>query len=305
MDEKELKKALPFVTNKGMKKPMIMMLKGLPASGKTTYAETLVDDGWLRVNKDDLRAMLNNGRWSKSNEGFVLSLRDEIIIRGLVSGKNVVVDDTNLNPKHAIQLRSIAEDFDADFEEKFFDVPLEVCVSRNEARYDSVPTNVILNMYERYVKPLEIQKQLEAENQIDDREEAIIVDVDGTLAHITDGRSPYDASRAMNDKLDDAVGIITAMAYQNDYKVIIVTGRSADHKQVTVDWLSENGIEYDEIYTRESKDNRKDSIVKREIYENFIEPKYNIKFVLDDRNQVVDMWRSLGLKCLQVDYGDF
>lgn len=305
MDEKELKKALPFVTNKGMKKPMIMMLKGLPASGKTTYAETLVDDGWLRVNKDDLRAMLNNGKWSKSDEGFVLSLRDEIIIRGLVSGKNVVVDDTNLNPKHAIQLRSIAEDFDADFEEKFFDVPLEVCVSRNEARYDSVPTNVILNMYERYVKPLEIQKQLEAENQIDDREEAIIVDVDGTLAHITDGRSPYDASRAMNDKLDDAVGIITAMAYQNDYKVIIVTGRSADHKQVTVDWLSENGIEYDEIYTRESKDNRKDSIVKREIYENFIEPKYNIKFVLDDRNQVVDMWRSLGLKCLQVDYGDF
>ena len=305
MDEKELKKALPFVTSKGMKKPMIMMLKGLPASGKTTYAETLVDDGWLRVNKDDLRAMLNNGKWSKSNEGFVLSLRDEIIIRVLVSGKNVVVDDTNLNPKHAIQLRSIAEDFDADFEEKFFDVPLEVCVSRNEVRYDSVPTKVILNMYERYVKPLEIQKQLETENQIDDREEAIIVDVDGTLAHITDGRSPYDASRAMNDKLDDAVGIITAMAYQNDYKVIIVTGRSADHKQVTVDWLSENGIEYDEIYTRESKDNRKDSIVKREIYENFIEPKYNIKFVLDDRNQVVDMWRSLGLKCLQVEEGNF
>ena len=303
MDEKELKKALPFMTNN--KKPKLLLLKGLPASGKTTYAETLVDDGWLRVNKDDLRAMLNNGKWSKSNEGFVLSLRDEIIIRGLVSGKNVVVDDTNLNPKHAIQLRSIAEDFDADFEEKFFDVPLEVCVSRNEARYDSVPTEVILNMYERYVKPLEIQKQLEAENQIDDREEAIIVDVDGTLAHITDGRSPYDASRAMNDKLDDAVGIITAMAYQNDYKVIIVTGRSADHKQVTVDWLSENGIEYDEIYTRESKDNRKDSIVKREIYENFIEPKYNIKFVLDDRNQVVDMWRSLGLKCLQVEEGNF
>lgn len=303
MDEKELKKALPFMTNN--KKPKLLLLKGLPASGKTTYAETLVDDGWLRVNKDDLRAMLNNGKWSKSNEGFVLSLRDEIIIRGLVSGKNVVVDDTNLDPKHAIQLRSIAEDFDADFEEKFFDVPLEVCVSRNEARYDSVPTKVILNMYERYVKPLEIQKQLEAENQIDDREEAIIVDVDGTLAHITDGRSPYDASRAMNDKLDDAVGIITAMAYQNDYKVIIVTGRSADHKQVTVDWLSENGIEYDEIYTRESKDNRKDSIVKREIYENFIEPKYNIKFVLDDRNQVVDMWRSLGLKCLQVEEGNF
>ena len=299
MDEKELKKALPLGTSKGMKKPIIMMLKGLPASGKTTYAETLVDDGWLRVNKDDLRAMLNNGRWSKSNEGFVLSLRDEIIIRGLVSGKNVVVDDTNLNPKHAIQLRSIAEDFDADFEEKFFDVPLEVCVSRNEARYDSVPTNVILNMYERYIKPP--QQVIEYD---DNKEECIIVDVDGTLAHMVD-RNPYDASRAMNDELDDAVSVITGMAYSHGYKVIILTGRNAEHRQVTEDWLELMGVPYDELYTRAEGDTRKDSIIKEELFRAHIEPRFNVKFVLDDRNSVVDMWRSLGLKCLQVDYGDF
>ena len=299
MDEKELKKALPFGTSKGMKKPMIMMLKGLPASGKTTYAETLVDDGWLRVNKDDLRAMLNNGRWSKSNEGFVLSLRDEIIIRGLVSGKNVVVDDTNLNPKHAIQLRSIAEDFDADFEEKFFDVPLEVCVSRNEARYDSVPTKVILNMYERYLKPPTPVIEYD-----DNKEECIIVDVDGTLAHIVD-RNPYDASRAMNDELDDAVSVITGMAYSHGYKVIILTGRNAEHRQVTEDWLELMGVPYDELYTRAEGDTRKDSIIKEELFRAHIEPRFNVKFVLDDRNSVVDMWRSIGLKCLQVDYGDF
>lgn len=56
---------------------------------------------------------------------------------------------------------------------------------------------------------------------------------------------------------------------------------------------------------RPEGDIRKDSIVKREIFENYIRDYYNIQFVLDDRNQVVEMWRSLGLKCLQVAEGDF
>lgn len=278
-------------------RPKLLALKGLPGSGKTTFAKQLVDDGWCRVNKDDLREMLYNSKWSKSNEGFVLALRDEIIIRSLVIGKNVVVDDTNLDPKHADQFKSIASEFLADYEEKLFDTPVEECIRRNSIRANPVPERVIWDMYHRYL--------VKAPKYDDNKEEAIIVDVDGTLAHIVDGRNPYDASRAMNDKLDDAVGCITAMAYQNGYKVIILTGRSAEHKQVTEDWLAVNGIEYDGIYTRASGDNTKDAIVKRDIYKRFIEPKYNIKFVLDDRNQVVDMWRELGLKCLQVQPGDF
>lgn len=56
---------------------------------------------------------------------------------------------------------------------------------------------------------------------------------------------------------------------------------------------------------RPEGDIRKDSIVKRELFEKYVRPYYNIEFVLDDRNQVVEMWRSLGLKCLQVAEGDF
>jgi hypothetical protein len=56
---------------------------------------------------------------------------------------------------------------------------------------------------------------------------------------------------------------------------------------------------------REAGDSRKDSIVKQELYEKHIEPSYDVFVVLDDRNQVVDMWRSLGLVCLQVAPGDF
>jgi hypothetical protein len=56
---------------------------------------------------------------------------------------------------------------------------------------------------------------------------------------------------------------------------------------------------------RETGDRRKDSIIKKEIFDRHIRDVYNIEFVLDDRNQVVELWRSLGLTCLQVADGDF
>lgn len=49
----------------------------------------------------------------------------------------------------------------------------------------------------------------------------------------------------------------------------------------------------------------KDSVIKRRLYEEHIKGTYNVAYVIDDRNQVVEMWRSLGLRCLQVANGDF
>lgn len=281
-------------------RPKLLALRGLPGSGKTTYAKELANKGWVRVNKDDLRAMLNNSKFSKDNESYILSLRDEIIISSLVQGKNVVVDDTNLDPKHLIAFDSIASEFLSDFEIRFFDVDLQECIRRNALREKPVPEKAIYAMYERYLKPP--QQVIEYD---EDKEEAIIVDIDGTLAHISDGRSPYDASRAMNDSLDDAVSVITAMMYNHGYKVIILTGRSAEHRDVTVEWLEANGVDYDELYTRADGDTREDSIVKEELFRTHVEPRFNVKFVLDDRNRVVDMWRRIGLKCLQVEPGLF
>lgn len=281
-------------------RPKLLALRGLPGSGKTTYAKELANKGWVRVNKDDLRAMLNNSKFSKDNESYILSLRDEIIISSLVQGKNVVVDDTNLDPKHLIAFDSIASEFLSDFEIRFFDVDLQECIRRNALREKPVPEKAIYAMYERYLKPP--QQVIEYD---EDKEEAIIVDIDGTLAHISDGRSPYDASRAMNDSLDDAVSVITAMCYNHGYKVIILTGRSAEHRDVTVEWLEANGVDYDELYTRADGDTREDSIVKEELFRTHVEPRFNVKFVLDDRNRVVDMWRRIGLKCLQVEPGLF
>jgi predicted kinase/3-deoxy-D-manno-octulosonate 8-phosphate phosphatase KdsC-like HAD superfamily phosphatase len=280
--------------------PKLLALKGLPASGKTTYARELVAKGWVRVNKDDLRAMLHNSKFSRPNEAFVLQLRDEIIIRALVNEQNVVVDDTNLDPKHADQFKSIAGEFMADYEEKFFDTPVKECIKRNALRENPVPEKVIYQMYNKYIDPPVTPVAYD-----DSKEECIIVDVDGTLAHIADGRSPYDASRAMNDEVDDAVSVVTAMMYEHGYKVIVLTGRDGKDRQVTEEWLEANGIPYDELYTRAEGDTRKDSIIKEELYRAHVEARFNVKFVMDDRNQVVDMWRKLGLKCFQVAEGNF
>jgi adenylate kinase family enzyme len=60
----------------------ILILQGLPGSGKSTHAKILVaKGGWTRVNKDDLRSMLHNAKWSKGNEKLVLSVRDSVIIK--------------------------------------------------------------------------------------------------------------------------------------------------------------------------------------------------------------------------------
>jgi predicted kinase len=67
----------------------LLMLKGLPASGKSTYAKKLAQDGYVRVNKDDLRAMLHAGKWSKINEKQVLATRDQIVRDSLFAGKSV------------------------------------------------------------------------------------------------------------------------------------------------------------------------------------------------------------------------
>jgi hypothetical protein len=65
-------------------------------------------------------------------------------------------------------------------------------------------------------------------------------------------------------------------------------------------------IPFDELLMRKTGDNRKDSIIKKEIFMEHVQNKYFIEFILDDRNQVVDMWRNdLQLPCFQVYYGDF
>jgi hypothetical protein len=134
---------------------------------------------------------------------------------------------------------------------------------------------------------------------------AIICDLDGTLC-LMNGRSPFDASRCDEDLPNIPVVNMVKNYHQLGYKIILASGREDTFKPQTMTWLERYGITYDMLIMRTSGDFRKDAIIKKEIFVNHVEGKYFVELVLDDRNQVVDLWRNdLHLPCFQVFYGDF
>lgn len=153
------------------------------------------------------------------------------------------------------------------------------------------------------------QKQNSKPTYNEELPDCIICDLDGTLAHRAEGadgtyRGPYEYDKVIYDEVDEVVSDILT-CYSVSIDIIIVTGRSDNCRDVTKKWLKENEIEYHDLLMRKSKDNREDSIVKKELYEEHIRDKYNVLFVMDDRDSVVKMWRGEGLKCLQVADGNF
>lgn len=285
------------------KKLKLYLTKGLPASGKSTWAKTFVDKSngeVINVCKDDLRDMLHNDKHSSGREHLVVQIRDAITIKAFEENKSVIWSDTNLNPLHEQMAKDLANQFEAIVEIKdFTDVAIEVCIARDLKRLKSVGEKVIKDTYKKYLKP-PVKKLV----QNKDLPKTIICDLDGTLAKI-DGRSPYDAEKCEQDLLNEPVASVVKSYHKNGYTILLVSGREDKFKPQTENWLRKHNIEYHDLIMRKSGDMRKDAIVKREIFDDFIKDKYYIEFSLDDRNQVVDMWRDLGLTCLQVDYGDF
>jgi hypothetical protein len=132
---------------------------------------------------------------------------------------------------------------------------------------------------------------------------AIIVDIDGTLAKMQ-GRGPFEWSRVGEDRVNEPVKMIVNM-YANLGRVFLFSGRDEVCRPETEKWLADNGIRYNRLLMRPQGNNEKDSIIKRRLFDDYA-ASYDIEFVLDDRDQVVEMWRKdLGLTCLQVDYGNF
>jgi len=273
----------------------LIMLKGLPGSGKSTWAKQLSRNNqqYTRVNKDEIRAMIG---YTPSRENLVLKMRDAFI-QAAIKTKNVIVDDTNFHPKHEKRLRELAAENGAEFEEKFFDTPLSECIKNDLSRPNSVGEKVIKKMWREFLKPPQF-----VPNPVWGGARAIIVDIDGTLA-IHAGRNPYDMDRCDTDILNQTIaGLVRRYP---ECKVLIVSGREDKYRDMTNHWFDRHEFFRDELFMRPTGDHREDSIIKQEIYDREIKDKYNVEFVLDDRNRVVDMWRRNGLICLQVAEGDF
>ena len=281
----------------------LIMTKGLPGSGKTTWAQKYLEENpnTLLLCKDDLRAMMFNSAWTGHREKIILTVRDYVITEGLKSGRDVIVHDTNLAPKHEIRLKQLADQFKAQFVvQDFTDVPLEQCIHNDLCREDSVGEKVIRQMWRDFLRPKPVKPVFNPELTT-----AILCDVDGTLALFGDA-NPYDRDFSKDEVNEPVADILEAYRDAKNVSIILVSGRNNKYYQETVNWLTTKGIPFDALFMpRNPDDQRKDFILKQEVYEKHIKDKVNVLFVLDDRNQVVDLWRSLGLTCLQVAEGDF
>ena len=279
----------------------VILTRGLPASGKTTYAtEQAVASGHRTkiVSKDNLRAMLDGGIWSKENEKYILHVRDILITDAIRHGYDVIVDDTNLAPIHEERIRAtVGKDANVRIED-FAHVPPEECIARDLKRDGGhVGEAVIRKMYNQYLRPA---PPVVARD--DGMPDAVICDMDGTLALFGDA-NPFDRD-FFADELNPAVAAILRNR-PLDEELIIVSGRNDKFEAVTRRWLARYKLSPDRLYMRRDGDYRKDFVVKEEIYHKKIGGIYNVVFVLDDRSSVVQLWRSLGLVCMQVADGSF
>lgn len=315
----------------------LVLTRGIPASGKTTWAREWVaadPSGRARVNRDDLRQNLYGRPAPLPYElEEVITVAQHAAVRRLLGGHiSVVVDDTNLHMKYVREYVAIAQQAGATVRLEDFDTPLDTCIDRDLARLLAHGTLVARSGYvgEEIIRKMHGRWQNAKQHGLEDlaldtneyvyvpdetQPPAWIIDVDGTLANKVTDRSPFDWSRVGEDACNESVRtLVKALSRSHLGGVVredprpfmlIVSGRDAVCRPETERWLVEHGIPYDYLFMRAEGDNRNDAVVKQEILREQIAPDYHVVGVIDDRQRVVDMWRRIGLFCAQVAPGDF
>ena len=134
----------------------------------------------------------------------------------------------------------------------------------------------------------------------------IVVDLDDTLCHNTSGRGPYDWSRVVEDDMDTAVARVVWDRCADGDKLVVITGREEASRGPTEQWLDEHGISFDLLLMRATGDRRGNDEVKLELFNRHVRGAFNVRFWMDDAENVVAMVRNcLGVKCFQVEKNDY
>ena len=276
----------------------LILTKGLPASGKTTWAKEYIQKYPETANlcKDDLRLQLSG---TNKREKRIIKVRDLLTEHYFEQGYSVIWSDTNLNPVHLRRATELAKQYQAELSVKdFTDVSLTECIRRDLVRSNSVGQQAIEQMYYDYLHQPDPQPVNDP--QLPD---CYLVDIDGTLA-INHTRSPFAWDRVGEDAINPVVATTIAKLGQST-NIILLSGRSAVCYDLTVAWLKQFNINYKDLFMRPANDQRPDDLLKSELYYFHIRDRYNVIGVIDDRPKVCRMWRNLGLSVFQVGNPDY
>lgn len=298
---------------------------GASSSGKSTYAAAEVKK-WrgqvVEVNRDNIRkTMFNLTGWSdyrfnKTNEDIVTAVHHAQIRAALAAGKSVIVSDTNLKAEYREVFKALADEFNAEYQELWFDVSEQELLARNmtrgkwkleEDRVKQMHSSFVEGMPEdavKYVPDYEAVRvrQYEPDTSLP---KAVIFDIDGTLANMAGKRGPFEWDKVGQD-LPKWNVVNHALDLQNrGIKIVVTSGRDEVCREQTTEWLKRQGIKFDKLVMRVADDQRNDGVVKEELFFEHVAPFYNVMYCVDDRDRVVEKWRQMGLECWQVAPGNF
>jgi predicted kinase len=312
----------------------LTILRGVSGSGKSTWAEAQFGNPVV-VSRDKMRVSFYGSdgedyyKVSKEvlhkREDFITKVEHTAIAEALKAGLDVISDNTNVRPKYFKKIAAIGYRLGADVELKLFDVTLDEAIRRNGQRAALGGRNVPEKAIREQFEALKGTRNYFPERPYlpapytgtPGKPKAILVDIDGTLAHMRDHRGPFEWHNVGKDEPDFNVMQVIAwiregmaaeyMGFHGERgKVILMSGRDRVCEQETRDWLTSWDFgAFDGLFMRPQGDMRPDNIVKAELFDQHIRDNYDVVMVFDDRNQVVDMWRSMGVQVAQVAEGDF
>ena len=299
----------------------LIMMKGLPRSGKSTWAKDFVvkSGNAVIVSRDVLREMLHNGKWTGRNEKVTMAAQKALVEHLLQTVQTVIVDDTNLGDYHLARWQGVAKEMGATFEvhhESESDLPTLIArdLKSETPRGENVITGMAMaNGYVSFAP-----------------DSVVLCDLDGTLCDITHRRHLVvdPANRDWNKFFEltphDSIREITKemlLKFKEAGKTIIfVSARPEKCRADTEAWLDKhffyNGnthspdmyhpsvtsVPYFTLIMRPDADTRDDTIVKKEILDKYLNLLW-IHAVIDDRPKVVRMWKEHGLNVIDVGEG--
>lgn len=297
-------------------KKKLILCRGIQGSGKTTFARAWVTEDpehRVRINNDDIRNMLGV-YWVTSRENLVSSIKKNMAEEAINRGYDIVVDNMNLNAKEILFWKDMVKTANMDpdgyqyeIEFKDFFIPLEECIRRDAMRPNPIGEKVIRETWKRYkhfIQTTEVEKYVDNLRKYTGKPKCIVIDMDSTMCFNTTKR-PWFGDGAAEGMINDVpnTGMCDIVRQlQEQYLVVVATGRDTTQAEVTKQWLAKQGINVDEFYFRTNKDYRKGVVVKKEQIEAILE-KYDIVAIFDDCEPIVDMYREMGLTVLQPNKG--
>ncbi len=282
---------------------------GISASGKSTWAAEYIkrNPGTVEINRDSFRGMImvesglepvwRNWKWKR--EGEVTRRVEEKLKACAENGLDIIISDTNLQKDRRVQLMNRLRDMGYDVSTKVFEITYDEAVRRDNERHNGVGAAVIQKQWQQYLD--EFGDRVKPQPGLPN---AVIVDIDGTVALMDGVRGPFEWDKVGLDKPNTPViQMVEGLAKAGNI-ILFTSGRDGCCMETTLRWLDQNtnliwATDY-RLFMRAAGDTRKDTVIKKEIFYDSIHRTFNVVAVIDDRPSVCRMWRDLGLNVIQV-----